>query len=482
MGWGSLLGDLAKGFASGYIEERGIKGTLEDLGSVASSAKNFFSSNNQSNDNLEEVFWGIYNQYMEDSEYQSAIEFVEDFYTENALEEDYSYFFLLANAQGEMKYDNDMLIQAINNYSRAYRMCPKGTEDAKTIKDNLDELKEYRRIMDAWDAVGTEIDEYLKENKFQKAIQSLKGYYREYENNQFDYWYWKRLYDIYEQEAFGFVDRADIADAIFEARIKDMQNVVVHMRELADEEQISLCDTNDSSIAFLQQCRVYAKTMDRIEQHLARYEFKEALEVLETFNSTDTDAYGYDYWMKLFRINRLKAEYACERGENFSEEIQILESSLKRAKELAQRDGDEDQLNNAKAASKKLEDLKMALKQQPKKGTTVDSSSNSAEAEYAEEIMACLADDGLISDRERRILERLRKTLGISEERAKEIEIQCKSPDLSESEVEYAEEIKACLADDGLISDRERRILERLRKSLNISSERAKEIESIYSK
>lgn len=34
MGWGSFLGEFAKGFANGYIEKRGVKGTLEDLSSV----------------------------------------------------------------------------------------------------------------------------------------------------------------------------------------------------------------------------------------------------------------------------------------------------------------------------------------------------------------------------------------------------------------------------------------------------------------
>ncbi len=105
----------------------------------------------------------------------------------------------------------------------------------------------------------------------------------------------------------------------------------------------------------------------------------------------------------------------------------------------------------------------------------------SNELEYAEEIQACLADGGEISGRERRILDRLRKTLGISEKRAQEIEAHSLPTQFSENEEEYAEEISACLEEDGIISDRERRILDKLRKSLNISSERAKEIESMVS-
>lgn len=86
MGWGSFLGEFAKGFANGYIEERGVKGTLEDLGSVASSVKEFFSNNN---DEDGPDFWAIYNQYMEEEDYNSAIEFVEEYYSNQGLAQDY---------------------------------------------------------------------------------------------------------------------------------------------------------------------------------------------------------------------------------------------------------------------------------------------------------------------------------------------------------------------------------------------------------
>ena len=48
---------------------------------------------------------------------------------------------------------------------------------------------------------------------------------------------------------------------------------------------------------------------------------------------------------------------------------------------------------------------------------------------------------------------------------------------MSDEEKEYQEELKACL-EDGTISDRERRLLDRLRKSLGISEERAMAIEN----
>ena len=104
---------------------------------------------------------------------------------------------------------------------------------------------------------------------------------------------------------------------------------------------------------------------------------------------------------------------------------------------------------------------------------------NSEEEEYLTEYKACLEDDGVITDRERRLLDRIRKSLGISEERARELEESCSAPSFTEEEQEYADEIRACLEEDGRISDRERRLLNKIRASLGISEERAKEIEAM---
>lgn len=102
---------------------------------------------------------------------------------------------------------------------------------------------------------------------------------------------------------------------------------------------------------------------------------------------------------------------------------------------------------------------------------------SSEEAEYLAEYEACLKDDGVITDRERRLLDRLRTSLGISEERARELEAFCAHSSFTDEEQEYAEEFRACLAEGGSISGRERRLLDKLRDSLGISETRAIEIE-----
>ena len=109
---------------------------------------------------------------------------------------------------------------------------------------------------------------------------------------------------------------------------------------------------------------------------------------------------------------------------------------------------------------------------------TSTSSHTSEEKEYLSELQICLQENGEIPAGERRLLERLRKHLQISEERALELENSLK-PSLNENEKEYWNEYKLCLEDGEEISAGERRLLDKLRIRLQISEERAKEIEKM---
>ncbi len=105
------------------------------------------------------------------------------------------------------------------------------------------------------------------------------------------------------------------------------------------------------------------------------------------------------------------------------------------------------------------------------------SSLTQEEQEYLNEYVSCSSD--CVSDRERRLLDKLAKSLGISKERMKELEESCKQPTLNEEEHEYADGLKDFLV-DGEMSERERHLLDKLRKSLGISEERARQIEAMY--
>ena len=111
---------------------------------------------------------------------------------------------------------------------------------------------------------------------------------------------------------------------------------------------------------------------------------------------------------------------------------------------------------------------------------TMDATSTSTnkhnEKEYVESLKDCLA-EGKINEHDRRVLDRLRKSLGISEDRAKALEASL-SAQVTDEEKEYLDSVKDYLA-EGEINERDRRMLERLRKSLDISEERAIELEAM---
>ena len=97
------------------------------------------------------------------------------------------------------------------------------------------------------------------------------------------------------------------------------------------------------------------------------------------------------------------------------------------------------------------------------------------EQSYAEEVKFCL-EDGTIGDKERRFLERMRTKFGISPERAAEIEETLQKPQFTEEEQEYLDAVKEEIV-DGTIPESSRRLLNRLRRSMDISEDRAEEIE-----
>jgi uncharacterized tellurite resistance protein B-like protein len=98
---------------------------------------------------------------------------------------------------------------------------------------------------------------------------------------------------------------------------------------------------------------------------------------------------------------------------------------------------------------------------------------------YAEEVQFMLDDDGIIDEKERRILDRLKNSLGLTEQQA--IDIESKLQITEQNEREYIDEF-ITIMNDGEITDKERRLLNRLAKSLGITEKKVIEIEKKYTK
>lgn len=99
-----------------------------------------------------------------------------------------------------------------------------------------------------------------------------------------------------------------------------------------------------------------------------------------------------------------------------------------------------------------------------------------SEKEYLDAVKSCLEDDGTITDKERKLLNRLCQSLNISEERAKSLEKSLSESKLLPNEQEYADEVKATIGEDGKLSEKECRLLARVGKSLGLTDERMSEI------
>lgn len=100
-----------------------------------------------------------------------------------------------------------------------------------------------------------------------------------------------------------------------------------------------------------------------------------------------------------------------------------------------------------------------------------------AEQEYLDNLKDFLEDDAEITPRERKMLDRIREKLGISKERAAELEASLK-PQLTEDEKEYLDMYKEYI-EEGEITDKERRKLDKFARALGIESDRIKEIEKL---
>ena len=99
---------------------------------------------------------------------------------------------------------------------------------------------------------------------------------------------------------------------------------------------------------------------------------------------------------------------------------------------------------------------------------------NKEEQDYVEMFKEYSA-DGEISERDRKMLEKLRQRLGISESRAKELEEDCLNPHLTEDEQEYLAMYEEYAA-DGEISERDKKMLAKMRERMGISESRAEEL------
>ena len=100
------------------------------------------------------------------------------------------------------------------------------------------------------------------------------------------------------------------------------------------------------------------------------------------------------------------------------------------------------------------------------------------EQKYLDSLKEFLEEDAEITVHERKMLDHIRQKLNISEERAKELEMSFSTPELTEDELEYLDMYREYAA-KGVVTEKERRKLDKFAIVLGIEEKRIKEIEQL---
>ncbi len=419
-----ILTELAKDFAKGYVSERGVQGTMEDAVSlmkdVGNVGKKLFGSNGEENGSDEYDEYEndeAETNYFDEKTWKKLCDGIE------TLKEESDY-------AGALKMLNDYYnrfqvdLDYFYFYLKAGILLAKYDDTGRSPESDFNCKIEIDKAIKACDKYGDKDDEPL--------TMELKD---KYESTKLRVSYWRKMTSLQEE-----VDTLrDPKHIVTTSKVND----VLKAFELVDNFWKKESTAEDGSVYnidffYLFKARVYNAFLFYLAED------KQELEALSDEQLSDYFAGATDCADKVLAF--------CELDDKSDEEFlnRRIPEQIEELKQL--RCGKKSSIHSSSSASV-----------------------TSKEQEYLEEIRACLDNDGEITSRERRLLDRLRKSLGITEARAKELEASVNS--MSDEEKEYQEELKVCLK-DGTISDRERRLLDRLRKSLGISEERAKAIEN----
>ncbi len=410
--------ETAKEFAKRYVQERGVEGTLADAGDLIQGAAKMGKK----------IFGGS------DDDYEESYE-------------DYDY------------------------------------EDSS--QNFFDE--------DTWKSLCEKLNASKDAGDYDGALRILSDYYSRYDVER-DYWYQNWKADIMIAKFRDVGDRPVSKDLKLK---QDIGNILLYCKGREDESKEAtkeLDDMFEEAKRHVSWYRDFDSFYDELNElrdpEQVKYgsklkDIEKAFSLLNNFKSKYRDEVEENiFYFKAYIYNALFAALAMRPQELKSLTDSQLTSYFADAEESANKSlemcGEDEDKSQEEFYQKRIPEQINELKQL-RFGKVSSSSVNSHlevdenEQEYLDELKACLKDDGEISDRERRLLDRLRKSLGISEKRAAALEASLSS--LSDEEKEYLEELRECM-ENGSISNSERRLLDRLRKSLGISEARAKELES----
>ena len=485
MSFWTIAAQFALNAGKDYFDKKGIDGTLEDIEKLSCAIKKRFSSgNDESNYHFSpddydedydediyedvaedgEIFSNKFQEFIEKEEYQEALDFVETWYQNDHENPYYNYY--LAHAQllvSKISYENDTEIyylkEATKNFRQAFTRFEYGSDTYKYIKEEWNFARDLLSERHAYHDLENNIDNLLENQDYSGAVAILNKFYT---NKNRDFGYWFKRFSI-ELEQMGVEP---------DAAQWDFSGIDKILYQIKNDKEISAKD-----FTFFNDWAIEEKTLSKATQLRKNKNFKQAVKEWENFYSgKDDKEEDFEYWFRLFGnyLEGLKEDYLiCDSYKSNKDKMDLFLSKMNQyALSDDQREIYEeykDQYNQL------LTNISSSIIY--KSSVNLSDDISPKEQEYISEYIECF-NDGIITDREKRLLDKLRKSLNISEERAKELEYQYNTENLIFEEKEYADEIKEILK-DGVITDKERRLLNKLAKSLNISPERSIEIEKI---
>lgn len=218
---------------------------------------------------------------------------------------------------------------------------------------------------------------------------------------------------------------------------------------------IENCDVNNFyDRGWLEGCVYLAQSIIQNENPYVDTDIKEQFNILERIS---------DF------VGCFAGILACKSLGLYYEEGIVIEKNISKALSYYKKAGSEEDIHRLMAESKTS--FKTV-------SSSFSSSISDSEAEYLEEFKECF-ENGVLSNGERRLLEKLRVKLGISESRATELKASLLRSQLTVEEQEYLSEYNECFRERGVITSGERRLLNKLRMTLGLSESRAEELEKI---
>lgn len=194
----------------------------------------------------------------------------------------------------------------------------------------------------------------------------------------------------------------------------------------------TICNRLDEVKGRQEYCVNFNSTMKRIDEYVASKDYEMAEATLSKFYSKyENNVHDFFYWMKLFEIH---GDSRMENSDDELADLNQLEEYLQEMSDCVNGDPDFAETYDEKVAvydaieelqatasdNKKIHPVQASDSQESHPAQASDSLTDD-EREYLTELKECL-DDGTISERESRLLDRLRKSLGITPARIAELE------------------------------------------------------------